>query len=1148
MPREWTEEQKKAINLEGDLLVSAAAGAGKTAVLTERIVRLISTGVPVDRLLVVTFTNAAAAEMKERIEKRLRELAESESDPARAAELIRSAADCERANISTLHSFCMGVLRRHYHEAGLDPAFKVAETLDAELIAKRAVDEILEEKFASEEKASPDGKDAEFSALLTAVGNDSRLEELIRSLYDFAVSRPDPKAWLDMAVSAYSERFGEISAKAAESLVELSRGELRALMDEAKRLRAEDGAVHPGIGRALDDDMSMMLALMLQTEYDRWASGLSEATFTRLSFNSGTDKADKAAVNSYRDDLKNEIKRLRKRFSCDLSDERRIAGLLAPPIRALRALTDAFSERFASLKEEAGLIDFSDMEQFTLRVLGDPAVAEEYRERFHSVFVDEYQDINPAQEAILAAVSRGNRFMVGDVKQSIYRFRQAEPAIFMEKYRSYKGRDGRCRIDLNRNFRSRSAVLDAANLVFSQLMRGEGVGEIDYSDNAALVSGSPEQAGESRGSVELRLIDPGMTAWFDDEDDGLIEPEAAYAARRILEIMETGSVREGEGRRRYRFSDFAILLRSVGGVIGDWVKALTERGIPCVTSGADGFYEAVEVRLFMNILRIIDNRRQDIPLLAVMRSPVFGFTEDELAHIRIGNREGSVFDAVKASAADPASPPWSIKCARLLETVDRWREEQKVSELSGLMASILDETHLPAFVSALKGGAARARNLESLLSLAGAFSSGGGSLSGFIRFMDSAAEAAKLPASRPPVCDAVRIMTIHASKGLEFDTVILGDITRKFNRAYNREVGIFDSELGIGLCSVSGDTEQRSILQKAISAREASRLNAEEMRLLYVAMTRAKNNLILLGAKRKADEFAEKYTKPLNDSRIMHADFYADWLLGACFPNGLGTLTLPNGGAVVSGISGGPDSGGASLGMSGEAFSEWLQEADFLDTDAVRKRLSFHYPDEAATGLPSKLSVTGLTLRPAEIADRPRFMEVSRPFTGAEIGTLTHRLLQLVSIKQHTEESVRKELAGLTERGFFTEAEANAIRLGSVVRFFASELGSRLIASPRVEREREFDMLLKASELVDPGSDAPIMLQGVIDCCFIEDGEWVLVDHKTTHVDPNRTPRTVAERYRRQLELYALALERLTGVRVKERYVYLLSVDKAVRV
>ena len=1165
MERKWTEKQLEAINASGDLLVSAAAGAGKTAVLTERIARLISEGVSPEELLVVTFTNAAAAEMRSRIEERLKKLAAqtaAEGDEAGAQKLRRAAADCERANISTLHSFCMNVLRRSYHEAGLDPAFEVAENVDRELIAAKAMEETLEEAFLNKEQNG----DKDLDALLVAVKNDERLESLIRKLYSFAIAKPDPEGWLDMAVKNYEEDFPSAAKSIAEGMVREASEELTRLLGEGQRALAGIAEEQATARAVISGETETLSAFILGSDYDRWAEGLASlGGYPRLSWKKFTEPEEKEAAVAFHDAYRKTLDRLKKVFSHTLAEEEKFAKLLAPPVRRLRELVSAFSERFRALKEEAGVIDFNDMEQLTLKVLKEESVASEYRSRFRCVFVDEYQDINPAQEAIISAVSRDNRFMVGDVKQSIYRFRQAEPAIFLDKYRNFKGENGHFRIDLNSNFRSRTAILDAANLLFSQLMLGERVGEIDYSDNASLVSGREWAEGETEGEVELVLIDPEAApeeaeaeeaeASSEQEDDegegetGSARLQARYAAARILSIMENELLPEEGGARKYRWGDFAVLLRSAKGVVPDWIETFARSGIPCVCTNGDGFYEAVEVRLFLDLLRVIDNRRQDIPLLAVMRSPIFGFTEEELVHIKAGRpKDEELLDSVLAAAEDASAPSWSIKCREMLKKIDGWREDAQLMEPADLIVSVLDETGFSAYVSALYGGAARQGDLELVCELARRYSRTGGSLSGFIRYMDAARKNSSAPTAQAPSEGAVQLMTIHSSKGLEFPVVILGDVTKQFNQNTLRDVGIFDSELGIGLISVAGDKESRSILQRAIARSEARRQNAEEMRLLYVAMTRAREKLIMLGYMKNAAAKAEKLAKPLDGTRILNAKTYIEWLMGAFFPQGTDFPALfPNGGELRFKAASAASALRGSLSMSEEEFEEWMQEASFSDPAALDGRFSFSYPFEADTRLPSKLSVTGLSLRPAEIALRPRFMEDERDFTGAEIGTLTHRLMQLVSIREHTEASVLAELELLTEQGLFTEREAAVIRVSAVAEFFSSPIGRRLCASREVLREKEFNILIEAHELVDSESSAPIVLQGVIDCCFMENGGWVLIDHKTSHVGPGCTAKAVAAKYARQLELYAEALTRLTGTPVKEKFVYLLSCGEAVR-
>lgn len=1150
MAKEWTPKQIEAITGEGDLLVSAAAGAGKTSVLTERIARLISMGTDPSSLLVVTFTNAAAAEMKERIEDRLRELAEDKAkagDEKEAGRLKKAAADCARANISTLHSFCMNVLRRNYHEAGLDPAFKVAETLDTALISAKAMEQTLEEAYLRSEKE----EDAGFRSLLAAVGNDRNLEKLLLSLYDYAYAKPDPEEWLDRAAAKYTDDFPSAAREIADMLIHEARQDLEGFLHGSELILSGLPEEQETARRAFSFDRDLMLSLILQNDWDRWVQGLAEfGKFPQLRWRAGVDEETKLEAAAFRDGFREYIKGLKKQFAHTLSEEAGFAELLAPSISALRGLEREYAANFRALKDEAGVIDFSDMEQYTLRALRDPRIAEEYRSRFDCVFVDEYQDINPAQEAILCAVSRDNRFMVGDVKQSIYRFRQAEPAIFLEKYNSFRGEDGHIRIDLNSNFRSRPAILEAVNLLFSKIMLGPRCGEIDYSDGAALVSGRSALEGDPLGNVEIALIDSGLEAEDDSEDvpEGDAELQASCAAKRILDIKEHSLLSDKGGPRPYKWSDFAVLLRSAKGVISDWTETFARAGIPCVASSGDGFYASLEVRLATDIFRAIDNRRQDIPLLAVMRSPAFGFTEEDMARIRIGRRDEKLIDSVIHAASDPASPSWSIKCRALIDFLDRWHENVSLMETGDLVSAVLDETGFIAYVSALYGGASRKANLELFCELARRWSSGGGSLGGFIRYIDSAREADKAPGASAPVSDAVRLMTIHASKGLEFPVVILGDITRKFNRSSASGVGLFDASLGIGLCSVSGDRDERSILQRAIALRESRRLDAEEMRLLYVAMTRAKERLIMTGVCANAEKLIDKFARPLDEVRIMRAGKYVDWIMGAYFPNGsFSDVKLPCGGSILTTLSAPGAAAGQRASMSEEAFTELLQKASFADPSALDERFGFVYPAKEDTLVPSKLSVTGLVHEALKVPSLPRFMLEDRPFDAAERGTLTHRLLQLIPIGEHTEESVRGELERLTESGAFTEREAAEISVSSVAGFFASELGRRLAASKNVKRELEFNLLVPASRLAETASQAPVVLQGMIDCCFEEEGGWVLVDHKTSRVDKAHTARTVAERYRGQLELYAMALEKLTGMPIREKYVYLLAADEAVK-
>lgn len=1146
MPRNWTNEQHEAIYAGGELLISAAAGAGKTAVLSERIAAIIAGGTPIDRLLVVTYTKAAAAEMKARIQARLYELAEEASgrgEGAASAALSAAASACERANISTLHSFCRSLLKRSYHEAGIDPETEIGDATVTAVLLDNAVDAVLERAYA-ESEAAPDWG---FSALLAAVGGDDKLAELIKQLHAYAVAKPDPEGWLAKAASIYTDDFLASSELFTGVLISGAERELQALFDSAKELRSTLPESCFGARAAFDDDMSQLLSLMLLKDYDKLHDALGCVSYSRLSWPKDTDAGFKKPYQDHRDSMKAQIKKLQKLFGYTLEQEAAFTSRLAAPIARLCRLTCDLDAEYSRLKAEEGIMDYSDLEQLTLKVLKNPAIAEEYRRRFKHVFVDEYQDINPAQEAILAAVSDGNRFMVGDVKQSIYRFRQAEPNIFLEKYNTYTGEGGKRRIDLNRNFRSDPAILDTVNLLFSKLMRGEDAGQIDYSDNAALISGRDDLP---PGEAELVLIESNASSG--DEAPELADDasvEASYAANRILDMMARGSITENGAVRPCRWSDFTVLLRSAKTTARRWLSVLTDAGIPCVSQLGGGLTDAVEVRIFLDLLRVIDNRRQDIPLLAVMRSHIYSFTEEELIHVRTDYEGEDLLDRATAAAGDERQPEWSIKCKKLLSDLDRWNGLSRIMGVGELIGRLLDETGYEVCCAALYGGETRSENLNALWERACKLESGDiGGLSGFISYMDEASASSSVETPQAPFADAVRLMTIHRSKGLEFNIVFIGGITKQFNANYKSDVGIFDPDLGIGLCSVAGDREAKCLLQRAIAAREAVRLNAEEMRVLYVAQTRAKHKLIMLGAKKDARKYAAEQMTPLNYLRILNAKCFADWMLGAYFPTGSGedaSLPLPCGSALRFSVCD-PQSAETAAGMDAEGFEQWRGGALLTDPAPIEKLFENNCISNPEADLPSKLSVTGLTLRAAQINELPRFMQGEERFSAADIGTLTHRLLQLISLRPHTVESVEAELAGLAARGYFTEREAAAVRRNAVLGFLDSALGQRLCASPLAEREKEFNLLIPASALLGAETDEPVMLQGVIDCCFIEDGEWVLIDHKTTRVEPNRTARTVAEQYRRQLELYAEALTRLTGKRVKQKYVYMLSVGEAV--
>lgn len=1189
----WTAEQERAINEKGNLLVSAAAGAGKTAVMTERIVRLIAEGAGVNELLVVTFTKAAAAEMKQRIEARLSTLAEGAEDEAVRRRLYDAAADIGSAGISTIHSFCQDVLRHNPHIAGLDPAFRVADDAEAAMLRAEALDNVIE---AAHEQAETMGND-EIDRLIDMLGDDKALAEIIIKLYTFIVARPNPIIWLDTAVSAYDEAFDEFASIAKDVLIHETKRDLRSMRTKSESMYHDAvGTLAERYASVIASDANGLQALESQETYDGMYYALLDFKFASLPRIKGSTAPEE--IKNYREKQKAAMEKIKKRFTMNMDRERELAERLYPRIKTIGNLTKAFIREYSSLKQEAAIIDFSDMEQLCYEVLKHESAAAEYRERYKHIFIDEYQDTNSVQDAIITSVSCGdNLFMVGDVKQSIYRFRQAEPANFLNKYKSYDGTHG-TRIDLNANFRSRSAILSAANSLFSRIMLGE-VGEIDYSDNATLRLGMPIGGAENkapeathsdtaetaysdkaestysneeeRGSAELILIDLNDGAesgsaendsdngWTKEEDTEnetndaekfetyeRAEAEAMYAAKRIRELMNEGRIfdRTIGCERKLAYSDFAVLMRAMAGSALTWVNTLTRCGIPCIAELGDGYFDAIEVQVFINLLRIIDNRRQDIPLMSVLLSPICAFTGEELVEIRT-NYEGDELIDRLVSAAGDAEKYYAPKARKLLSDIESWREYVRSNGVEALIGRLLNETNYYNYIGILTGGAVRQANLERLSERAHLYeSTSGRGLHGFIRMLDGMRDNISVGAAQQPAADAVRIMSIHKSKGLEFPVVFIAGIANMFSRRDRQSIIIIDAELGIGLRPRGvGKTGREPLFRRAAAAKDSSKLIAEEMRILYVGMTRAKERLILLGADKSMLKLINNNARALTKQRIMNANRYIEWLLGAYFPLGLNIKNAKRG--VESRIetdilktkylnaSTLKQLGLEKIHINEREYAEWTERAKNCDTSDFAEYVNFSYPNRADSLRPAKRSVTDYMNSEYEyIPAVPRFMREGRKLSAAERGTAVHKLVMNLPLTKHDSISIAESIEKLT-----TE-ETQSIYIKGILNLTDSMLWKRITASKRVERELEFTHLLESGELV----------QGIIDCCFVEDDSWVIVDYKTTAVREGENSIAVAMRYARQLEGYADALYKLSGMPVKEKWVFLLSMGVAEQV
>lgn len=1183
--RRWTEAQQRAIDARGNVIVSAAAGAGKTAVLTERLTQLVAAGTPVDRLLVLTFTRAAATEMKQRMEKRLRTAAAEAGDPEQQAYLRAQAGALGRAYISTVHAFCARVLRRHGHLLDLPPSVRVLDELETPVVVGRVRDALLTRLGAEE--------DADYRALLAAFGGEDAAWAAVQQVAAFLQSQPEPARFLDDAARRYDDP--QWMARTLQAVTDEARAALRAAVQALERARDALPPDWAGAIGTLDDELLQLRGVLLQTEYDAYRAGLLAFERGRLSFPRGTAEADKAPAQAARKAVKACVDAQRAQFFRPAAEERALLFRTGGVVRALRAVVRQYEAAFAAEKRRLGAVDYADLEHMALKLLRMDAVAAEYRERFCYIAVDEYQDSNRVQEALLEAVRReDNLFFVGDVKQSIYRFRQAEPALFLEKLARFDGAHG-TRIDLTSNFRSAPDVLESVNDVFRAILTPE-TGELAYDARAALV---PGRAGLS-GGTELHLVERALAGAPEEEPEedapeedaqqdgagaGADEPledlldaevEARLVARRIRALMAGGTVpdRETGQARPLRYGDFAVLLR-VRTHAAHFAATLAQEGIPSYAQLSGGYFDSVEVLLALNLLRVVDNRRQDIPLLSVLRATGAGdgaFSGAELARIRAAHPDGTFFDALEAMAAaagaaeagagaeraeparagekfgadeageagEAADAALARRCAAFLARVAAWRAESRLVPVEALLARLYDETGLYAEMGALVGGAERQANLDALLARARAFEAGPErGVAAFLRFMDHSKEGnADLGAAQAVGADVVRILTIHRSKGLEFPVVFLCEMGRRFRLDGQREGLLLHAAGGIGLRWIDGGVKRDTAARRALQQRLRREQLAEEMRVLYVGMTRAEHRLVLIGSWKNAARLLAQAEAHPTAAQVLACTAPLQWALMGTRAHCDTRLH-----AREPLLAAAPASGRAAP----------LEAPGREAAEALAHRLAWRYPFSAAAALPAKAAVSDLARRMGAAAaeppafDPPAFLPAGAPeaaaaLTAAERGTAVHAVLAALPLAPMAEADVRAHVEALVRAGRLTAAQAAAVPCDALSWLTRTPLYARMAASARVERELPFSHAVPAAALFGAEAGAePVLLQGVIDCCFLTDAGWVLVDYKTDRVPPGEPAARQAAAHAPQLRLYAGALAELTGLPVAERLVVLLS-------
>lgn len=1146
---EPTSAQRSAIEESGRaVLVSAAAGSGKTRVLTERLLRRIDSDADIDSFLVITFTKAAAAELKGRILDEISERLAVDPDNRR---LRRQSALCAKAQIGTIDSFCQSFLREHCHAAQLSPEFRVIEEDRAEAIKQRVIQRVLD--------ACYEAPDENFRLLSDTVGagrDDKRLADTVLELHRKTQSHARPELWLRQQLEALepAETDAGSTVWGAQMLEGMRDDALywAQRMDEMCALAANDAVVAakygPGFAATALSLHNFARACSLGWDRARQALPIS---FPRLgTITNPPDPELKEYTKAVRELCKKSCAKYDKLLSA--SSEKLIADMhkTAPAMRALIELTLRFDRAYAAEKRRRAEVDFADLEHLTAQLLtnkdGSPTeLARETSRRFCEIMVDEYQDVNRVQDDIFRALSKNgeNLFMVGDVKQSIYRFRLADPLIFTEKYEKYAflsdaAENEPVKIMLQENFRSRREVIDGINVVFSACM-SKKLGEIDYDENALLRCGGVYD--DSGCAPELILIDVKS-----DEEDlrDKTEKEAAVVAGKILELMASGMTVSG---RALGYGDIALLMRSANSVGETYRRELILRGIPVAAGQGGSFFAATEITSLMSLLAILDNPHQDVALIAVLRSSVFGFTADELTGIRLCDREGDFYTALKKAAET------NEKCAVFLETLNKLRSRSTDAPVDELLTFIYNELDLTAKCAAMQDAPQRLANLRMMLELSGRFAAGG--FRGLHRFCQwlhqLAGRGGDMGAAGAD--DAVRIMTIHKSKGLEFPVVFLCDTSRRFNDADLKQTVLIHPELGLGakVYDASRRLEYPGLARNAIKQRLRREMLSEEMRLLYVALTRARERLFVTAAvkdpEKKMQSMMLQCTSPMSPEVLIGAQSMADWMIYAQLCSGGDTFKL----SLVS---------AAEAAAAQDDETELPHAApDAALVERLRRSLAFSYPHEAAAHLPSKVTATELKhLEPgdgeaASIAPKsqsrfrtPRLGD-DRPLTPTQRGSAAHTLLQHIDYaKTGSETALREELSRLTEQKFLTPRQAESVDLGCILRLFASPIGRRIMNANRLWREFKFSLLCPAEKLFPGGEGESVLLQGVIDCMIEENGGITIIDYKTDRVHGDETLER-ARSYAKQLEAYAYAAQRMTGRPVRECVLYFLYSGEIVR-
>ena len=1155
----WTKEQEKAIYKKGNnILVSAAAGSGKTAVLVERIINKITNeNIDVDKLLVVTFTNAAATEMRERVLDAIYKKIEDDPDNLK---LQKQIVLLNKSHISTIHAFCLEVIKNNFYKTEISPNFRLANTPETELLRMEVLEDVFDNYYETNDKG--------FIKLIdTYCGyrNDDNLKDIILKIYKYIQSMPYPEDWIEEQAEKFNIKddedfsetiWGKLLIKEAKNIINYGISTLKSI---GKKLSVEIELAK--WAQIVNDDIVQLETIENLEKWDDIFCAIQDIKLKTWAQDRKLISDLKDYAKTVRDKVKDSIRSLQQDIF--IYNSRQACSdiySMYETLTQIKRIVLEFTEAYNKAKLEKNIIDFNDIEHLALQILVkknkdgiyEPTeVAKEYQELFEEIAIDEYQDSNEIQEEILKQVSRGNNiFMVGDVKQSIYKFRQAKPEMFLEKYNTYKDN----KIQLFANFRSRKNVLDLTNLIFENIMSKE-FGSIEYNEEEFLNLGQeyPETDENILGKAELHIIDEASEEIEEqNEISEKAEIEANFVAKKVKELIDGNYMvyDKKKGYRKLQFKDIVILLRKTAKVAPIYEKKLTEMEYPVFSDIGTNYFESLEIQTIMNLLKIISNPDNDIALVSVLRSPIGKFTDNELIEIRLENKDESFYKALISNKK------LKDKINEFLEQIEDFRIKQEYLRLDELIWYIYEKTGYYNFVSLMKNGGLKVANLRMLFEKAKDYEQGSfKGLYNFINFIDKVTKA-NSDMGAPKLIgeneDVIRIMSIHKSKGLEFPVVFLCGTGNEFNMLDLNDNILIHSELGFGPKYINYERRitYNTLAKEAIKHQIRKELKEEEMRLLYVALTRAREKLIITGIDKNLkksiqdkEEILQGTEKEVTPTISQKAKSYLDWI----------ELVSLSNDKIKDVIDIYEHKKTEYLALEQEEEKEnKLEIEDRKINPKIDKILTWEYPEIELTKIEGKSSVSALAKDKIEQDEiefkKPKFLEGEIPLSKAEIGTVVHLVMQKLEFKQeYTMDKIENLLEELQQKEIITEKQKQAVPKEKILKFTESDLFKSIGNAVKVYKEQPFYINIPACEIYETKSNEAILIQGIIDLYYItEDGKIMLVDYKTDYV-PEKNEDYLKDKYQKQLGLYKRALEQALGKKVNKTYIYSTYLDRVIK-